>query len=179
MHLRSLALMFLLCASLVLAQSASKKQDAVPKFFFTAHYAYVQAVDGDRFDFRLVDEDRRAIADVENALRDWNRYMVTAKRQEAELVFAVRKGRTVETRGSVGTGGGSYPPNGGVRGGVGAGVGPTDDLLYVYTVQTDGSLQGPIWKQYLKDGLDAPDILLFKQLKDAVEAASKQQTHSK
>jgi hypothetical protein len=58
---------------------------------------------------------------------------------------------------------------------VGAEVGPPDDLLYVYILTPKPERQRPIWKQYLKGGLDKPAIPLFKQLKDAVEAAQKAQ----
>ena len=36
------------------------------------------------------------------------------------------------------------------------------------------TLQGPLWRQYLKDGLDPPEMLLLQQFRKAVEAASKQ-----
>jgi hypothetical protein len=55
--------------------------------------------------------------------------------------------------------------------------GSPDDFLYVYCINADRSLQGPIWKQYLKNGLNAPAIplfKLFKQFKDAVEVAASQ-----
>jgi hypothetical protein len=186
---RALGLIVVFATSLSFAQSSSKKQDDLPKFFLNARYAYVEAMDGRVFDLRLVDEDRKAILDVENALRTWNRYMVTLKRREADLVFVVRKGRIVDVHGSVGGGGGNHPANGedsarsGTRpdatGSLDAEAGSPDDLLYVYTLHPDGSLQGPIWKQYLKNGLNAPEIPLFKQLKEAVEAAEKQQPATK
>ena len=48
-----------------------------------------------------------------------------------------------------------------------------DDLLFVYLVNQDGSLIGPIWIHHQKDGLDPPDIPLFKQFKESIEAATK------
>jgi hypothetical protein len=42
---------------------------------------------------RLYSEDRQAIADVTHALQTWNRYTLTIRRQDADLVFVVRKGR--------------------------------------------------------------------------------------
>jgi hypothetical protein len=130
--------------------------------------------------------------DVQDALRVWNRYAISAKRREAELLFVVRKGRIVTVRGSVGGGNvgsgpdesgphnerGSTQPKaeGGVTAGVGAEVGSPDDLFYVYLVNQDGSLLGPIWKHHQKDGLDTPEIPLFKQFKESIEAASKAPT---
>lgn len=176
MHFRFLCLLLLLTPSLSFAQSTSKKQDAVPKAFFVARFAYVQALDGDVFDLRLLDDDRKAIMDVTNALRDWNRYIITPKRHGADFLFVVRKGRIVDAQASAGGGGGPYPHT---TAGLGAEVGSSDDLLYVYLVNSDDSIQGPIWKRFMKDGLDTPDIPLFKQLKDEVEAAAKQQPHHK
>ena len=51
----------------------------------------------------LLSEDRKAILDVQNALRSWNRYMITVKR-EADLVFVVCKGHIASAQGSVGGG---------------------------------------------------------------------------
>ena len=171
----------------VAADSKTKKTEGVPPIFLTAHYAYVEALDGDVFDLRLLAEDRRAISDVEDALRDWKRYVVTARRDEAELLFVVRKGRIASAQGGGGIGvGNTVPGNQGqgrtnpqtgpeAEASVGAEVGPPDDLLYVYILTPKHERQGPIWKQYLKDGLDKPAIPLFRQLKDAVEAAQKAQ----
>jgi hypothetical protein len=43
-----------------------------------------------------------AIVDVLNALRGWNRYSVSVKRREAEILVVVCKGRIVSVNGSVG-----------------------------------------------------------------------------
>jgi hypothetical protein len=129
--------------------------------------------------------------DVQNALKDWNRYLVTVKRREAEILVVVRKGRIASVNGSIGgnVGGGrsesgphdelgSNQPK--AEGGDEAGVGPEvkgrDDLFFVYLVSPDGSLTGPIWIRRQKDGLDTPDIPLFKQFKEFLDAASKVQT---
>lgn len=50
-------------------------------------------------------------------------------------------------------------------------VGPEDDLLQVFSTGADGKLLGPIWTREMKDGFDAPRVLLIQQLKDAVERA--------
>jgi hypothetical protein len=166
-----------------LAQTPPKQQEQVPKAILISRYVYVEALDGDFFDPHLLSEDRKAIVDVQNALRDWNRYVITLKRHEAELLFVVRKGRIASVEGSVGGNVGSSPGDertptqpktqGGVRAGVGAEVGSPDDLFYVYLVDPDGSVQGPIWKHYKKDGLNIPEMPLFKQFKESVEAALK------
>ena len=162
----------------------------MPKAILISRYLYVEAWDGDFFNPHVLSEGRKAIVDVQDALRVWNRYVITVKRREAELLVVVRKGRFASVRGSVGGNAGSGPgesgphddrgstqpkAEGGVTAGVGAEVGSKDDLFYVYLylVNQDGSLWGPIWMHHQKDGLDTPDIPLFKQFKESIEAASK------
>ena len=77
------------------AQSKKKDPD-VPALFRQARYVYVEAVDGDAFNPRLYPEDRQAIADVVTALQAWNRYTLATRRQGADLVFVVRKGRVAD-----------------------------------------------------------------------------------
>ena len=177
-----------LITSAASAQTPSNKEELVPKAIVNSRYVYVEAWDGDFFNPRLLPEDRRAIADVQDAFRAWNRYLVTVKRREAEILVVVRKGRVVTVNGSVGGNTGSGPgesvPHGGLgsnqpkaEGGDKAGVGPEvagqDDLFFVYLVNDDGSLIGPVWIHHQKDGLDAPGIPLFKQFKESIEAATK------
>jgi hypothetical protein len=50
-------------------------------------------------------------------------------------------------------------------------MGPSDDLLRVFMLNTDGKLSGPLWSQEMKDGLEGPSVLLVQRLKDAVERA--------
>jgi hypothetical protein len=87
----SVALALMLAAPLGLAKDKKKKD--LSAVFSTARYVYVQAEDGDVMDPRLFPEDRQAIADVQDMLKDWNRYTVTLSRKDAELVMIVRKGR--------------------------------------------------------------------------------------
>jgi hypothetical protein len=82
------------------AQSKKKDPD-IPALFRQAHYVYVEAVDGDEFNPRLYPEGRQAIADVGHALQTWKRYVLTIRRQDADLVFVVRKGRLAAAQGSM------------------------------------------------------------------------------
>lgn len=171
-----------------IAHAKPKKPD-VPAVFQAAKYVYVQAEDGDVLRPGLYPEDRQAIYDVENKIRDWRRYTITINRDEADLVFIVRKGRLAAAQGNVGIG--NFPasqpgqsstpgpdarpvPNqGGIseRVGAGAEVGPSDDLLRIFSLSGDKKLIGPVWSRELDRGLDAPGVLLIQQLKDAVEKA--------
>jgi len=168
---------------------AKDKKKDVPEMLANARYVYVQAEDGDIMNPRLFPEDRQAIVDVEDELKDWNRYTITINRNEAELMVVVRKGRlaSAQARAGVGIGtgpelGGPYPgsrnpagPNntGGTSAEIGirGEVGPADDLLRVYLVGTNGNRGALLWSREMKDGLDAPQVVLVKKPKRAVDKA--------
>jgi len=178
MRLRTvLAVALVLLPVIGFAQKKSKKE-VVPAVLGVSRYVYVQSEDGDIYKPGLLREDRQAITDVENALRDWGRYALTPSLDGAELVFFVRKGRLADAKlgGTVGTSGapgaGPYPGNPRQTGpGVTAGgdVGPPDDLLEIRMRNHDGNLSGPIWERSLMDGLNAPRVPLVRALRDAVE----------
>ena len=183
--IKMIALLLLLLPTVVLAQKKTKKPN-VPAVLAQARYVYVEAIDGEEFNPNLYPADRIAIADVRDALHKWGRYALTMDRNQAELVFVVRKGRLAgaEARGTVGTGG-PYPqtgPQGGQQPGrqqrpqepgfgVGGEVGPPDDLLEVCQFNADGKLSVPLWLQSFAGGLDAPRVVLFAQFKNDVEKA--------
>jgi hypothetical protein len=183
--IKMIALLLLLLPTVVLAQKKTKKPN-VPEVFAHARYVYVEAIDGEEFNPNLYPADRMAIADVRDALHKWGRYALTMDRNQAELVFVVRKGRLAgaEARGTVGTGG-PYPQTGPQDGqipgrgqrpqepgfGVGGEAGPPDDLLQVCLLNADGRLGGPLWIRSFAGGLDAPRVVLFAQFKNDVEKA--------
>lgn len=180
-----------LITSVASAQTPSNKKEQVPTaILLNCRYVYVEAWDGDFFNPHLLPEDRNAILNVQNAFHDWNRYLITVKRREAEILVVVRKGRIVSINGGVGGDVGSGPGESGAhdelgsnqpkaKGGDKVGAGPEvagrDDLFFVYLFNPDGSLTGPIWMHHQKDGLDTPDVPLFKQFKESIDAASKVQ----
>ena len=186
-------LLLVLLPTLALAQHKTKKP-IVSAVFKNAQYVYVEAIDGQEFDPQLNPDDRRAIADVENALQRWNRYVLTTRREDAQIVIVVRKGRAVEGRAGVAIGSssggpgisngpGSGPqenPSGGQpRGQAGSGVGVVeggevgipDDLFEICRLETNGTLSTPLWMRSFPDGLDGPKVMLFEQFKDAVDKA--------
>ena len=197
------ALALIVAAPLALAKD--KKKTDLPAVFNNARYVYVEAEDGDIMNPRLFPEDREAIADVQDELKDWNRYAVALNQSDAELVMVVRRGRLVALQGHGGVGigsrpelGGSYPGNGpgnspGNRNPAGsdnrggdvsteiggrAEAGPPDDTLRIYSVNPGGRRGALLWSRELKDGLEAPQVLLIKQLKQEVERAYSPQTAS-
>jgi hypothetical protein len=156
-----------------LTQGQAKKNHEVPKILLTARYVYVEAIDGDLWNPRVLPENRKAITDLQHELDDWKHYSITAKRQEAEIVFVVCKGSEASVKGGVGARGGTNERTG-ANASVDAQVGILDDRLEVYILNPDESLMGPIWRHSLKDGLDPPEMPLFAEFKKAIDAASKQ-----
>jgi len=182
MKLRTiLTVALVLAAALPFAQGKDKKKKTMPAVFATARYVYVQAEDGDAFKPGLLDADRQAIVDLQNALRDWHRYSLTMNSSEADLIFIVRKGRiasgqigaTVGTGSGPGTAGQSspFPGQRQAAGGIGLGgeVGPPDDYLEVRMRNPESEISAPIWERSQQDGLDAPKVPLLRMLRDAVE----------
>ncbi len=171
-----------LCAVLALcavAYAKPKNKDNFPKALLQARYVYVEAESGDIQSINVIPEDRRAIVDVEDALRSWNRYNVTMRRSDAEVLFVVRKERYASGKigGTISHGPvpGTTDPQTTAAGRIGAEVGPNEDMLYVYLVNPDGKKFGPVWHEYLKDGLDKPEMPLFRKFKEQVDAATKAQ----
>lgn len=159
---------------MALAQGQPKKNnDEVPKILLTSRYVYVEAIDGDMSNPRVLPENRKAITDLQYVLQHWKRYIITAKRREAEIVFVVCKGSLASVKGGVGAHGGTNERTG-ASASLDAQVGLLDDRLEVYILNPDESLMGPIWRHSLKDGLDSPEMPLFAQFKKAIDTASKQ-----
>ena len=185
--IRSRALALVLFAAAILGSAQNKKKHSdVSAVFMNAKYFYVEAQAGDVIRPGLFPEDRQAVFDVQNGVQDWKRYALATSRNQADLVFVVRKGRAAAGQVGVGIPGGPRPQ--GSQGpptqsrqpgqspddeGVGGGaeVGPGDDVLQVYTTNPDGKLIGPVWNREMRDGLDGPEVPLLRQLRIAVEKA--------
>jgi hypothetical protein len=174
--------LILVALGLNLAQSKPKKPD-VPAVFQNAKYVYVQAADGDILKPGLFPEDRQAISDVQDSLRQWNRYAIALSPSQADLVFVIRKGRAAAAQAHVGISDGSrsqpgpaqapgqFPTQGrGTEAGVRSEVGEPDDMLRVY-IPNEGKLTSIVWDRTMEGGLDAPSVQLVRQLKAAVEKA--------
>ena len=173
---KAIALVFLLLPTLAAAQKKPKKS-SVSALFAHARYVYVEATDGNEFQPNVYPADRQAIADVESALNGWKRYNLTTYRNEADLVFIVRKGRLASA--NVGYTQSLPPgrqapagqPQAGGGWNTGAETGPPDDFLEVCQINADGTLSTPIWIRSMPDGLEAPDLPLFQELKTAIDRA--------
>jgi hypothetical protein len=188
------AVVAVLLFALGVAESKPKKS-SVSAVFENARYVYVESMEGDVFKPGLYPEDRQAILDVQDRLSDWKRYALTDRREHADLVFVLRKGRILGQRDHVAVGPptrssqpgkadpGQSPQNptqgrgagpigqGGVDLGADAEAGPQADILRVYSLTPDGKLLGPIWSRDMEDGLDGPSVQLLQQLRSAVDKA--------
>lgn len=144
-----------------------------PAAFKSAQFVYVQAEGGNDDSPRLYAPDRAAISDVEDGLREWNRYSLTTNPEDADLIFVVHKGRVGGMAGGGGIGMGSPYPRGPIGGGgpMGAGLGTSDDTLRVYLPSAAGKRGTLLWTGSANGGLNGPDVPLLLQLEKAVEDA--------
>jgi hypothetical protein len=192
------AVVAVLVFAVSLAQAKPKKSN-VSAVFENARYVYVESMEGDIFKPGLYPEDRQAILDVQDRLREWNRYALTDRREHADLVIVLRKGRLIGQQDHVGIGPRNRPQpgvadpgqssqnpsqgrgtgplgQGGIEVGAEAEAGPQADILRVYTLTSDGKLTGPIWSRDMENGLDGPSVQLVQQLRSAVDKAYPPQT---
>ena len=182
---RFVALVALASVSCSVAHAKNKKLQ-VPEVFQTAHSVYVECTDGEINRPGLRAADHEAILQVQEAVREWNRYQLAPSRDKADLVIVVRKGHAVGDQDHLGLG--LHPvapqplaPRPGERnvdthptdqtGSVGNGGDDiaAQDLLRVYTVKEKGKLKGPIWSREMDGGLNGPTVQLMMELKAAVE----------
>jgi hypothetical protein len=180
-RLKAIALLGFLLPALCLAQK--KKHNDVPAVFETAHSVYVEAENGDLSKPGVSPADRQAIANVQDALHQWNRYELAVHAEQADLVIVVRKRLPANPNDQTGLNNGPRSPSvqnpirapgqGGDAGGLGAPgqAAPEEDRLRIYTVGPNGKLVGPIWTRELPGGLDSPGLVILQQLKLAVERA--------
>ena len=163
-----------LLAPLAFAQT---KQQKTPQLLRSAQYVYVEPLldDGKFADPNVSPEDRQPVTNVTYAIEEWGQYKLVARRSEANLVIAVRKGRAASAYrgGQVGihtspTGGPPKTETGPITGGE---TGPRQDLLWVFAVNPDGALAGPYWKNAQDRGLETPNLALFQQFKKDISEA--------
>jgi hypothetical protein len=165
--------------------TAKPKKPSLPEAFETAYTVFVEArYDHDITDIRLDPDDRQAILDVQDGIQDWGRYTLSRSRRDADLILVVYKGRVMRDQPSSGAPGSlrlpagrspiqdpSDPAQNGTNTGSPEGLNQEKDQLRVYTIQSDGKLKGPIWSSEQERGLNGPNVLLLRRLKDEVEKA--------
>jgi len=118
-----------------------------------------------------------ALANLRERLETWGHFVIENEPRNAELLFAIRKGRRVLLGAGVvpgGQGGGVRSGGGeaGVRSGsAGVEVSSGDDMLSIYDAHR-GMSSAPLWRERQTPGRSFPGNL-FDQLKKQVEAAPK------
>ena len=167
--------LLLVLTSVMQAQKRDKEPTAIlPTILWTSQFVHVTSMTGDEFNISTYPEDRAAIETVRDALREWGRYTLVSKPEDAELIFNVRAGRQLEAGGGVRTTPGSL---GGI---VGAGVGPGDDYVEILMPIPTGRLNmrraTALWQRALHNGLEdgAPLIQEFRKEADAAAASAAQ-----
>src|SRR5690349_4109302 len=61
-----------------------------PKTLLNARFVYVTSYDGDQFRPQLLDQDREAISNVQNALQKWGHFIIVYRPSQADIVVAVQ-----------------------------------------------------------------------------------------
>ena len=152
---------------------AAKEKPILPKLVVNARYVLVTTNLGDDpGNARIMPEDRQAVADVQDAIQKWHRYVLVYDRKKADLIFLVRKGRVAEARGGVEIHAGSDKRIPGAAPVVYADGGDPQDMLAVYDAAE--GIDGPaLWRGRERDGLTLPDMRLVTELRSRVEAADK------
>jgi len=175
-------LMFLVVAGIA---SAKPKHHGLPEIFETAKTFHVETFDArDITDISVDRQTRNAILDVQDAIQDWGRYSLSRSRHEADLIFVLYKGRlrgnpneaplTIPRSSnsptnrspiqnpadaSEGSNGGSSPD----------GLDLEKDELKVYTLDPNGKLKELLWHNESVRGLDAPNLMLLKELEQEID----------
>ena len=164
---------FVLCLLLIfLVVSAPAKKVILPDLVLKARYVAVVIYPNqasNRYPSSITPttyENQVAQSDVEQALRKWKRYEVTAFPSEADLIFAVRKGARAQMMIGI--------PVTGKRPTIGGEVGPGEDMLAVYQGGRSNPLDSaPLWRYMAKNALASPSVPAVLAFRKAVEAAEK------
>jgi hypothetical protein len=168
--------------------SAKPKHNSLPEVFETAKTVHVETLDArDITDITLDPEIRETILDVQDAIQHWGRYSLSRSRHEADLILVVYKGRL--RSGSDDTPTLSIPRSSNIPVNRGPVQNPSDasqgqngsnpqdsfnlerDDLKVYAPNPDGKLKGVLWHRELDRGLDAPNLILLRQLEHEIDKA--------
>jgi hypothetical protein len=132
-------------------------------------------------------DDRRAMTDVERAIKEWGRWTVISSADQADLIMAVRKGRI----GSIGVEK-PIPPIGGGRVNTtpryGTEVGPTEDMIAVYSAHQERQIHPtgdvnmdapPLWRVIQANALESPSVPGIQQLRKEIEKAEAENAKKK
>ena len=170
--MRKYNLRFLVLLSLV-PLIIAKDKSQLPKLVVHAKYVLVTTYSGDQpSNPRMMPDDRKAMSDVQDVIKDRGRYIVVYRPEDADLIILVRKGRIAEALGGVRIHSGSDAPSPSVGPSVTADAGDPQDIIAVYDA-AQGIDSPPLWRGRQRDGLNPPEMRLVQELRTMVEAAAK------
>jgi hypothetical protein len=119
----------------------------------------------------LLVEEREALQRIRAGLEDWGKYVVVVRPEQADLLIAIRKGRSL----SIGGGVSAFGPQPGRPGGpvgigplAGAEVSSPDDMIEVF--EKSGSL---VWRGMKTNGLSGAGPPLWESFQAEVAKAEK------
>lgn len=159
--------------------SAGKKQH-VPGQIVHARYVCLGYDVGDGFlsendsisaSYEVFPEDRRILNSVRDEIEKWGKYVITVRPEQAQLLVAVRAGRTAGFTGGIGVG------TGGGRGGIGprSGMGGVQfstpfDTFTIYEAR-GGRAGAQLWRVQKKGALAGSPPQAFADFRSEVERA--------
>ncbi len=84
-------LLLLALATPVASQVNGNTSDQIPMLVVRARYVYVTSWDGSEFSPRVLPEDRQAIVDVQDFIKQWNHWAVLYDTYQADLIIVVMR----------------------------------------------------------------------------------------
>ncbi len=86
-----LLVFFLASSSLAIAQVNGNASDQIPMLLVQSRYVYVTSWDGNEFSPRLLPEDRQAIIDVQDFIKNWKHWVVLYDTFQVDLIIVVMR----------------------------------------------------------------------------------------
>lgn len=176
--LRRLVVLALVCTIAVPLVAKDKKKGKLPRLVTDARNVFVTTMYGSTWepesvlDARISNADRRAISDVQQALRKTGRYSIVYRPEHADILMVVRAGRRAAVTAGPRIG---MDPRGGVQinPGVYAETGPGEDMLSVHDARS-GPDSAALWRATRPGGLIGPNVNLVRDfLHDVDESVQK------
>ncbi len=87
----ALALAAIVLPALALAAPTLTQPAPFPGIFRNARYVYVTSFDGSQFNPNILSDDRAAIGEVQDAIRDWGHFIVVQEPRNADMILVVQR----------------------------------------------------------------------------------------
>lgn len=167
--LTGFALVVLALAPLLARPKPDGKHARLRPFLNAGTVAVVIYPDGSQFS-PTKPEDMNAVADVEQALRAWKRFIVVSSPASADFVIGVRRGRHADAvvAGLTRVGKTIHPTIG-----VGIEAGPAQDMLVLYRGGPNAFDAPAMWRYLGDGGLQAPALRAVAELKRDLDEAAR------